>query len=185
MRNRKPRQDSVNQLMAAIGSGFFFVAAPGGVAGLSPWYLTGGWRLASPLPQWDLLRPLGAVLIIIAMAALVSAFARFVLEGVGTPAPIAPTRHLIVGGLYRYVRNPMYIAVVSAVVGQSLALGRPGLLLYAVSAGLVMAAFARWVEEPTLLERFGDEYQEYRRAVPGWWPRMRAWRGPGSDRNLA
>ena len=83
-------------------------------------------------------------------AALLHAFARFVLEGIGTPAPVAPTRHLVVGGLYRYVRNPMYIAVASTIVGQALLLGRPGLLLYAAVFGAVVWAFVHWYEEPTL-----------------------------------
>src|SRR5215467_7357831 len=63
---------------------------------------------------------------------LIHAFARFILEGIGTPAPVAPTERLVVGGLYRYVRNPMYLAVVACIVGQALALGQPALLLYAV-----------------------------------------------------
>ena len=67
----------------------------------------------------------------------------------------------------------MYIAVVVAIVGQALFLGQLSLLLYAAVIGVIMVAFARWFEEPTLLERFGDEYAKYRQAVPGWWPRMR------------
>ena len=178
------RQASHRRLLPAIGSAIFFLSAPGVVAGLIPWYLT-EWRVATPIPLWDAVRPPGVVLTFIGLAVLVNAFARFVVEGIGTPAPIAPTRHLVVGGLYRYVRNPMYIAVVSVVVGQCLVLGQPVLLAYAASAGLLMAAFARWVEEPMLVERFGAEYHEYREAVPGWWPRLHAWHGPGSDSNSA
>jgi protein-S-isoprenylcysteine O-methyltransferase Ste14 len=163
--------------MAAAASAIFFAVAPGVVAGLVPWWLT-AWRMATPLPFWGPFRVLGAILTIGGAIVLVSVFARFVMEGIGTPAPIAPTRHLVVGGLYRYVRNPMYIAVVAVIIGQALLLGQLGLLLYAAVAGLVMAAFARWVEEPALLERFGVEYAEYRRAVPGWWPLPRPWRRP-------
>ncbi len=72
---------------------------------------------------------LGAVVLVARRrAVLLHAFARFVREGVGTPAPVAPTAHLVVGGLYRHVRNPMYVAVVGAVVGQALLLGQFGLL---------------------------------------------------------
>jgi protein-S-isoprenylcysteine O-methyltransferase Ste14 len=155
----------------------FLVLAPGVVAGLVPWWLT-GWRLATPLAWWDAVRVPAVVVIIGAGAILVSTFVRFVVEGIGTPAPVAPTQHLVVGGAYRFVRNPMYIAVVGAIVGQALLLGQPLLLEYAAAVGLLMAAFARWVEEPVLLERFGAEYQEYRRAVPGWWPRLRPWQPP-------
>ena len=164
--------ESKGRLVAAAGSAIFFAVAPGVVAGLIPWWLT-GWRIAEPMQVWAPLRVVGAVLTLAAALVLISAFVRFVIEGVGTPAPVAPTRHLVVGGLYRYVRNPMYIAVVSAIVGQGLFLGQLGLLVYAAVVGAIMAAFARWYEEPALLEQFGDQYAEYRRAVPGWWPRLR------------
>jgi protein-S-isoprenylcysteine O-methyltransferase Ste14 len=91
----------------------------------------------------------GLVLIVVGGAVLLSAFARFVLEGRGTPAPVAPTQKLVVGGLYRYVRNPMYLAVASTIVGQALLLGRPELLAYAAVFLATTAAFARWYEEPT------------------------------------
>ncbi len=81
----------------------------------------------------------------------------------------------MVGGVYRYVRNPMYVAVASTIVGQALVLGRPALLVYAVAFVAVTAAFVRWYEEPTLARQFGSQYEAYRRAVPGWWPRRRPW----------
>ncbi len=104
---------------------------------------------------------------------LVHAFSRFVAEGLGTPAPVAPTRHLVVGGLYRWVRNPMYVAVVSCVAGQALLLGREVLWVYAATLLAVFVAFVRGYEEPTLTQQFGSEYEAYRRTVPGWWPRAR------------
>ncbi len=108
---------------------------------------------------------------------LLHAFARFALEGIGTPAPVAPTQHLVVGGLYRFVRNPMYLAVCATIAGQALILGRPALLAYAAAFGAVVAAFVRAYEEPTLTARYGRRYEDYRRAVPGWWPRRRPWDG--------
>jgi protein-S-isoprenylcysteine O-methyltransferase Ste14 len=111
---------------------------------------------------------------------LVPAFVRFAAEGAGTPAPVAPTEHLVVGGLYRYVRNPMYLAVVAAVVGQALALGQPALLLYAAAVGAAMAAFVHGYEEPALHRQFGARYEAYRQAVPAWWPRRHPWQ-PGED----
>lgn len=163
---------------AAAGSAIFFAVAPGVVAGLIPYALT-GWRVITPFPFWAPFRVVGAVLTLTAAIALVGAFARFVTEGIGTPAPVAPTRHLVVGGLYQYVRNPMYIAVTTAIVGQALLFGQLGLLWYAGIVGAAMFAFARWVEEPMLLEQFGAEYEEYHRAVPGWWPRFRPWKRIG------
>ena len=110
---------------------------------------------------------------------LVLAFTRFVTEGAGTPAPIAPTEELVVGGLYRHVRNPMYLAVVAVIVGQALILGRPVLLAYAAAVWVVVAAFVHWYEEPTLARTFGVSYEDYRRAVPAWRPRLRARRPVG------
>ena len=157
----------------AAGSLVFLVVAPGVVAGLIPWLLT-GWDARGGWP-WPL-RLAGAALVCAGIAALLEAFARFVVEGLGTPAPVAPTRHLVVGGLYRFVRNPMYLAVGAIIVGQALFLGRTILLAYAAVFFLAVAAFVRWYEEPTLARRYGVEYESYRRAVPAWRPRSTPWR---------
>jgi protein-S-isoprenylcysteine O-methyltransferase Ste14 len=160
---------------AAVGSVVFLVLAPGLVAGVVPWLLT-GWEVEEPLPHWLPLRVVGALLLLAGLVVLLDAFARFVREGLGTPAPVAPTENLVVGGLYRYVRNPMYLAVGSMIVGQALLLGQLVLLAYAALFGLTVWAFVHWYEEPTLTRQFGGEYEEYRRAVPGWWPRRTPWR---------
>jgi protein-S-isoprenylcysteine O-methyltransferase Ste14 len=122
----------------------------------------------------------GVVLVAAGVVVLVQAFVRFVAEGVGTPAPVAPTQRLVVGGLYRYVRNPMYLAVVTTIVGQALVLAQPVLLGYALAVGAAMAAFVHGYEEPTLARQFGEQYQAYRRAVPAWWPRRHPWQ-PGDE----
>jgi protein-S-isoprenylcysteine O-methyltransferase Ste14 len=164
----------MGRVRAAVGSAVFFVLAPGVVAGVVPWWLT-GWR-AGVLPAWWLpLRVAGVVLLVAGAGVLVQAFARFVAEGLGTPAPVAPTRELVVGGLYRYVRNPMYLAVLATIVGQALILGRLVLLPYAAVVAAAFVAFVHWYEEPTLAEQFGARYQAYRQAVPGWWPRRHPW----------
>jgi len=152
----------------------FLALAPGVVAGLVPWLLT-GWRVREPLPHWMPVRVGGLILIAAGVAVVLHAFVRFVVEGVGTPAPVAPTERLVVGGLYRYVRNPMYLAVAAIIVGQALALGQPVLLLYAGAFAATVAAFVHWYEEPTLRRQFGGQYEAYRRAVPAWWPRREPW----------
>jgi protein-S-isoprenylcysteine O-methyltransferase Ste14 len=160
---------------AAVGSAVFFVVAPGIVAGLVPWLIS-GWRLPRPMSPLAIVRlAAGVVLLALAVLVLVRAFARFVGEGGGTPAPVAPTERLVVGGDYRFVRNPMYLAVVTAVLGQAMIFGSLALLGYAVSVWAIMAAFVRWYEEPMLLERYGDEYQRYRQAVRAWVPRLQPW----------
>ena len=165
---------------AAMGSAVFFVLAPGVVVGLIPWLLT-RWQAREPVPYWAPMRVLGAILLVAGLIALIWAFGRFVMEGLGTPAPIAAPERLVVGGVYRYVRNPMYVAVLAAIVGQALLLGRLGLLLYAAATWLLVAAFVHLYEEPTLTRRFGVDYEAYRRAVPAWWPPLRPWE-PG-ERN--
>jgi protein-S-isoprenylcysteine O-methyltransferase Ste14 len=160
--------------VAAVGSAVFFLLGPGVVVGLIPWLLT-GWQAREPVPYWAPMRVLGGALLAAGLISLVQAFVRFVVEGLGTPAPVAAPERLVVGGVYRYVRNPMYVAILATIVGQALLLGRLGLLPYAAAAWLVAAAFVRWYEEPTLARRFGADYEAYRRAVPAWWPRLRPW----------
>jgi protein-S-isoprenylcysteine O-methyltransferase Ste14 len=157
---------------AAIASAVFFALAPGVVAGVVPRYVT-GWQTRTPTAHWWIAQSAGVVLIIAAAAVLVYAFTNFVAQGIGTPSPIAPTEQLVVSGLYRHVRNPMYLAVVSIIAGQALVLGNATLVLYGTLVGAGMAAFARWYEEPTLERRFGERYSMYRRAVPAWRPRVR------------
>jgi protein-S-isoprenylcysteine O-methyltransferase Ste14 len=166
---------SMTRRRAAIGTAVFFVVAPCVVAGLVPWLLT-GWNAGSASALWLPLRVPGALLVAGGIAVIVHAFARFVVEGRGTPAPVAPPERLVVGGLYRYVRNPMYLAVVAVVVGQALLLWQPALLLYATLIWVVVALFARFYEEPVLRRRFGSRYEAYLRAVPAWRPRRTPWR---------
>jgi protein-S-isoprenylcysteine O-methyltransferase Ste14 len=159
---------------AAAGSSLFFACAPGVVAGVVPSGLTGWSSASGPVA----LRMLGALVLALSAAVLVHAFWRFVREGRGTPAPVAPTARLVVGGLYRHVRNPMYVAVVGAVLGQALLLWQGSLLVYGLVLLAIFVAFVRGYEEPTLRRQFGPDYDAYRAAVPGWWPRVRPARFP-------
>lgn len=160
----------MSRLRAALGTLLFLGAAPGVVAGVVPWLLT-GWDSSAP-PRW--LEAVGWLAVVGGVAVLLEAFGRFVVEGLGTPAPVAPTDELVVGGLYRYVRNPMYLAVASVILGQAAILGSWPLVAYAAAFLAVVWSFVHWYEEPHLRRRFGDAYDEYTRQVPGWWPRL--WR---------
>ena len=168
----EPPSDSPARRRAAVGSAVFFALAPGIVAGLLPWSIT-RWQVIDSL-FWPL-RTFGVALLVAGGLVLISAFARFVTEGLGTPAPVAPTERLVIGGLYRYVRNPMYLAVLAAIAGQALILGRVALVAYGAVVAVAFVAFVRLYEEPTLKATFGDEYETYRRAVPRWLPRRRPW----------
>lgn len=107
-----------------------------------PWAMT-GWETGDAFGASHVVRVLGALAIVAGVAALLEAFARFGLEGRGTPAPVAPTERLVVGGLYRFVRNPMYLAVGATIVGRGLWLRRPILPGYAAAFLLAVVAFVR------------------------------------------
>ena len=116
------------QRAAAIaGSALFLVIAPGTLVLYVPWVL-GGWRMAPPLLGVVPLRWLGVFLIAVGAPVLLDSFARFAWQGLGTPAPIAPPQHLVITGLYRYVRNPIYVAVTSLILGQGLLFGHANVL---------------------------------------------------------
>ena len=155
---------------AALGSLLFFLIVPGTVAGVVPWALT-RWEVETPLLFGPLQRVAGGLLVFGGASVLIHAVIRFAVEGLGTPAPTAPTTHLVVGGLYRYVRNPMYLAVLAVVSGQALIFGQGSLGLYASFLVVAFVLFVRFYEEPTLAARYGADYDAYRRAVPAWWPR--------------
>jgi protein-S-isoprenylcysteine O-methyltransferase Ste14 len=155
---------------AAVRSAVFLLLAPGTVAGLIPWWIT-RWRL----PDWGaaiwVVAPLSALIIGTGIGFLVHAFARFAVQGLGTPSPLEPTERLVVSGVYRWVRNPMYLAIQAIILGQALLFVDIRMVVYSAVTALGMAAFVRWHEEPVLLERFGDEYREYKSRVPRWLPR--------------
>ena len=163
------------RVSATIGSAVFLVIAPGFVAGLVPWWIS-HWRLQPAFLGLPLLRFAGGILFALGAAGLLDSFVRFAVQGLGTPAPVFPTRHLVVTGLYRYVRNPMYVAVVSTIIGQALVFGNLDLLKYGGLVWLLFHIFVLVYEEPTLSASFGSEYQEFRAAVPRWIPRFSPWR---------
>jgi len=164
----------MRKVLAVIGSAVFLIIAPGFVAGLAPWWIT-HWQVEAPFFGLPLLRWVGALFIALGAIGLLDSFVRFALQGLGTPAPVFPTRHLVVSGLYRYVRNPMYVAVVSTILGQGLIFGSVRLLEYGGLAWLVAHLFVLFYEEPTLRASFGSEYEAFCAEVPRWIPRLTPW----------
>jgi len=165
----------MRRILAILGSAIFLVIAPGIVAGYVPWRIC-GWHVGSPLLGTSSFRLVGVLLIAAGLPVLLDSFARFALQGLGTPAPIFPTRHLVVSGLYQYVRNPMYVAVVTLIVGQGLFFGSARVLEYGIAVWVVFYLFVLIYEEPTLLNSYGLEYEEFCANVPRWIPRLRPWR---------
>ena len=160
----------------AVGSLLFLILAPGTVAGLVPFWLT-GWRVDERFPAPSIGGVVGVPLIFVGLGSLLDSFARFVVVGLGTPAPIVPPTRLVVSGQYRHVRNPMYLAILVIVLGQSLVLGSGILLEYAALLWLLFHVFVILYEEPTLGSQFGTSYQVYRQNVRRWLPRIRPWDG--------
>ena len=158
---------------SALGT-LAFAIVPITVGGLVPLALT-GWQ-----SSWSATIPrlIGALLAFAGALVVFDSFVRFAREGRGTPAPTAPTEQLVVGGLYRWVRNPMYVGVGVAITGQALILGSLLVLAYGALFYAVVSAFVITYEEPVLSRRFGASYDAYREAVPRWLPRLTPWQGP-------
>ena len=165
----------MSKAIAVLGSALFFVVAPLVLAGFIPWWVT-QWEFRTAFFGVDLTRILGGILIIVGVPGVVDSFARFALEGLGTPAPIAPPQKLVVTGLYRYVRNPIYVALVTVIFGQALLFGDWRLLWYGALLWLFFHGVVVIFEEPTLKQTFDTEYESFRTHVPRWIPRLTPWR---------
>ena len=132
-----------------------------------------GWGLdgaAAALPV-----ALGVALIAAGLAIWAWTVRLFARIGEGTLAPWDATRHLVVEGPYRHVRNPMITGVLAVLLGEAALLGSPDILVWAALFFAINAVYFPLIEEPGLERRFGDEYREYRRNVPRWLPRRTPW----------
>jgi protein-S-isoprenylcysteine O-methyltransferase Ste14 len=157
--------------VAAMGTAVFALIAQGGGVVLLPYAFT-RWQPGSP-PWPVVVRAIGVVLIAVGGIVVAWAFAQFAAEGAGVPIPGEPnSRRLTVGGPYRYVRNPLYVASAVAISGQGLLLSRPVLLVYAAAFLAITFSLVHWAEDPALARRFGQQFEDYRNQVPGWWPRL-------------
>lgn len=155
--------------MIALRSFLFLILAPGVVAGYIPLaLLRNGARIETGVFAW-----LAFPLWIIGGVILLWSFWNFLAQGRGTPAPIDPPKELVAAGFYRYVRNPMYVGVLAAILGHFLWFGYWNLLLYAGIVFLAFHAFVTYYEEPNLKKRFGAAYEDYLKRVPRWIPRVR------------
>jgi protein-S-isoprenylcysteine O-methyltransferase Ste14 len=148
--------------------------AVGGTFGCLLPYLLGEWHFRRPLPYWTVAQAAGGLLICAGLVPIVQAFTEFT-KADGTPVPVAPPPRLVVSGFYRYVRNPIYVGFLLVLTGEALLFGSPGLVEYTAVAWCIGAAAVRFYEEPTLARKFGAEYQDYRRAVRAWIPRLHPW----------
>jgi protein-S-isoprenylcysteine O-methyltransferase Ste14 len=162
----------MRKVSALVGSAIFLVIAPGTLAGLIPWWIS-QWREHSLFFAFADIA--GVVLIAAGLVPLLESFVRFALEGLGTPAPVAPPQQLVVGGFYRHVRNPIYVGVVTVILGQALLFSDRRLLIYAAIVWLGFHLMVLIDEEPTLSAKFGASYDIFRDNVPRWLPRLTPW----------
>jgi protein-S-isoprenylcysteine O-methyltransferase Ste14 len=182
MAQRKKAEDQSRRAFAVLGTAAFLILAPGTVAGLIPWWIS-RWHLRPPFLGFAPFRAIGVLLMAAGIAVVLEAFGRFALQGIGTPAPVFPTRHLVVTGSYRFVRNPMYVAVTSLILGQALFLGDTRLLAYLALPWLAAHVFVVTYEEPTLRRTFGADYETYCAHVPRWIPRLTPWHKTTQDQD--
>lgn len=146
----------------------FTIFVPGTVALLIPRWLLGGFsRPANGPATW-----LGIMCLVCGAAIYFRCAWEFAVRGLGTPAPIAPTKFLVTTALHRYVRNPMYIGVALGIMGEAALFRSVHVLEYAGLMLLIAHVFVVFYEEPTLHRQFGESYDAYRRSVPRWIPKF-------------
>jgi protein-S-isoprenylcysteine O-methyltransferase Ste14 len=138
-----------------------------------PWLIARcTWNLLAEFGGWRLI---GFVPLVVGVFICLYCVATLIIKGQGTSSPFYPTRKLVVRGLYRYSRNPMYIGGVLLLIGEAIIWASPLLLAYAAVLAVSAHLFVVYYEEPSLVRRFGAEYREYLKRSPRWfsWPSQR------------
>lgn len=153
---------------------FTFFGGPALVLVLIPWFIT-RFQVPPHLPLWHFV--LGGLLIVAGLWPLGDSIVRFIVVGRGSLVPTVPTEHLVISGLYRYIRNPMYVGVAAAILGEWLILWHRGVFIEFVAVCGAFDLFVWFYEEPKLIKTYGDAYRRYREAVPRWFPEFKRWDG--------
>jgi protein-S-isoprenylcysteine O-methyltransferase Ste14 len=154
----------------------FTLVVPGTTLAFVPYWILAsgvGGRLSLGAFRW-----LGLLPLLGGIAGLALCYAAFAITGRGTPSPLDPPKTLVGGGLYRFLRNPIYVSATLVLIGESLLWEAPALILYAGLFWIASHLFVVGYEEPTLHRRFGASYETYCRAVPRWVPRRPKKRAP-------
>ena len=150
---------------------FTLFGGPGIVLVFGPWSITRFWV---PSGESESRIVIAAALIVVGLIPLFESIVRFVVVGRGTLMPLEPTKHLVVSGLYRYVRNPMYTGVLTVLAGEALLFGGRAMVVYLFAIWLAFHLFVCFYEEETLSRTFPGEYWRYKSNVPRWLPRLAA-----------
>lgn len=161
-------------LPVVVRSLIFTIIAPGTVGGWLPYWLahtTLDSKMIGKVPDSLISNVIGWILLILGASIYLWCAYDFTFIGRGTPAIFDPPKYLVIRGLYNYVRNPMYIGIVSAIIGQTFLFGSPSLLFYAVLIGTVFSLFVKFYEEPHLRKKFGEDYVRYTQRANRWRPK--------------
>jgi len=153
----------------------FTIVVPGTVSGWVPYWLAHSMldgKIFGKAPDFFITNVIGWILLAIGAAIYLWCAYDFTFIGRGTPAIFDPPKHLVIRGLYNYVRNPMYIGIVTAIIGQTFLFGSPAVLFYAAVIGTAFSLFVNFYEEPTLRKKFGEDYNRYTQKVNRWLPKI-------------
>ena len=160
-----------------VGSVLFtFFGGPAIILALVPYYIT---HFRVPANEARTQIAAAILLILIGLIPLLESIIRFVVVGHGSLVPIAPPEHLVVSGLYRFVRNPMYVGVLTVITGEALVLMKRGMFIHLCVVWLLIQLFIVFYEEPKLARTFPSEYPRYRSHVHRWLPRITPWNDSG------
>jgi protein-S-isoprenylcysteine O-methyltransferase Ste14 len=153
----------------AVSAAAFIAIVPGSIGGWIPWCIaTDGLPVVLRTPD----RILGVALFVIGWTILLWCTVEFVRRGRGTPSPERAPTKLVVSGLFRIVRNPMYVGVVTAIMGIAIAMRSWETALYGLVVAIAFHLRVLFYEEPRLTREFGDEFKAYCERVPRWIPRV-------------
>ena len=147
---------------------FFTILQPGLVAGLIPLWIT-GFKINNMFDEvWQLHNYIGTIVFLIGLLIMLWCIISFAVKGQGTLSPADPTKRLVVAGLYKFSRNPMYVGVILILIGEAIFFQSVELLIYSIFVFITFYIFAKLVEEPRLRNDFGEEYKRYCKEVRRW-----------------
>jgi protein-S-isoprenylcysteine O-methyltransferase Ste14 len=172
MRRQDLRASDGKGLMTALKTLLFTAILPGAATVYIPYWLLSSPPARASLPIGNF-RYIGSIPILLGAVIYLWCAWDFTFTGRGTPGPLDPPKELVVKGLYRYTRNPMYAGVLTLLFGEAVFFASRQLFIYAGVVFLIFHLFVVLYEEPALRRKFGDSYQQYCRAVPRWFPKRR------------
>lgn len=146
----------------------FTILQPGLVAGYVPYLILGRLKRNSAFSEFGITQGIGLALFVLGFIIMIHCITFFAIKGRGTLSPADPTKKLVVSGLYKFSRNPMYVGVMSMLIGEAIFFNSFDLWIYSALIFVAFNLFISFVEEPRLKRDFGEEYLSYRQKVRKW-----------------